>query len=64
MSGILFVAGLARIGSARAAVLAFAEPLVAVLVGALCWNQTLHRIAMVGGLAVLAAGVHVARQAR
>jgi len=64
MSGILFVAGLARIGSARAAVLAFAEPLVAVLVGALCWNQTLHPVAALGGITVLAAGVHVARQAR
>lgn len=64
MSGILFVAGLSRIGSARAAVLAFAEPLVAVLVGAVCWNQTLHPIAALGGIMVLAAGVHVARQAR
>ncbi|HEY1813202.1 MAG TPA: DMT family transporter [Kofleriaceae bacterium] len=64
MSGILFVAGLTRIGAARAAVLAFAEPVVAVLVGALCWNQTLHPIAAIGGAAVLAAGVHVARQSR
>jgi drug/metabolite transporter (DMT)-like permease len=64
ISGVLFVVGLRRIGPARAAVLAFAEPLVAVLVGSLCWNQTLHPIAAVGGAMVLAAGVHVARQAR
>jgi drug/metabolite transporter (DMT)-like permease len=64
ISGVLFVAGLRRIGPARAAVLAFAEPVVAVLVGSLCWNQTLHPIAAVGGVMVLAAGVHVARQAR
>ena len=61
---IAFVAGLARIGAARAAVLAFAEPLVAVAVGRLCWDQPLHPIAALGGVAVLAAGVHVARQAR
>ncbi|HEX4455375.1 MAG TPA: EamA family transporter [Kofleriaceae bacterium] len=64
ISGVLFVVGLRRIGPARAAVLAFAEPLVAVLVGSLCWNQTLHPIAAVGGAMVLVAGVHVARQAR
>jgi drug/metabolite transporter (DMT)-like permease len=64
MSGILFVAGLTRIGSARAAVLAFAEPLVAVLVGTLRFHQAIHPIAALGGVAVLAAGVHVARQAR
>ncbi len=64
ISGVVFVVGLRRIGPARAAVLAFAEPLVAVLVGSLCWNQTLHPIAAVGGAMVLAAGVHVARQAR
>ncbi|HEY1548876.1 MAG TPA: EamA family transporter [Kofleriaceae bacterium] len=64
ISGVLFVAGLRRIGPARSAVLTFAEPLVAVLVGSLCWNQTLHPIAAVGGAMVLAAGVHVARQAR
>jgi drug/metabolite transporter, DME family len=64
ISGVVFVVGLRRIGPARAAVLAFAEPLVAVLVGSLCWNQTLHPLAAVGGVMVLAAGVHVARQAR
>jgi drug/metabolite transporter (DMT)-like permease len=63
-AGILFVVGLGRIGSARAAVLTFAEPLVAVAVGALVWGQTLHPIAAVGGALVLAAGVYVARQAR
>jgi drug/metabolite transporter (DMT)-like permease len=61
-SGVAFVAGLQRIGSARAAVLAFAEPLVAVAVGALWWHEPLHPLAAVGGGLVVAAGVYVARQ--
>ena len=64
VSGVMFVVGLARIGSARAAVLTFAEPLVAVAVGALVWDEPLHPLAAVGGALVLAAGIHVARKAR
>ena len=63
-AGVLFVVGLGRIGSARAAVLTFAEPLVAVCVGALAWAQPLGPIAAIGGALVLAAGIHVSRQAR
>lgn len=63
-AGILFVAGLSRVGAGRAAVLTFAEPIVAVLVGALHWGQPLRPIAVVGGALVLAAGIHVTRQAR
>src|SRR3569623_802054 len=63
-SGVLFLVGLGRIGSARAAVLTFAEPLVAVCVGALKWAEPLAPIAMLGGVLVLAAGIHVSRQAR
>lgn len=63
-AGVLFVIGLGRIGSARAAVLTFAEPLVAVCVGALAWAQPLAPIAVLGGALVLAAGIHVSRQAR
>jgi drug/metabolite transporter (DMT)-like permease len=62
VAGVMFAAGLAQIGSARAAVLAYAEPLVAVAVGALVWHEPLHPIAAVGGALVIAAGVHVARQ--
>lgn len=62
LSGVVFVAGLARIGSSRAAVLTFAEPLVAVAVGALVWGEPLRPVAAVGGVLVLAAGIHVARQ--
>ncbi len=64
ISGIVFVEGLTRIGAARTAVLTFAEPLVAVAVGALAWGEPLHPLAAIGGALVLAAGIHVARQAR
>jgi len=63
-SGIVFSLGLLRIGSARAAVLTFAEPLVAVAVGALVWDEPLHPLAAAGGALVLGAGIHVARKAR
>jgi len=63
-SGVVFTIGLTRIGSARAAVLTFAEPLVAVAVGALVWEEPLHPLAALGGAMVLAAGIYVARKAR
>ena len=64
LSGIVFIAGLTRIGAARAAVLTFAEPLVAVAVGAFVWSEPLRPLAALGGALVLGAGIHVARQAR
>jgi drug/metabolite transporter (DMT)-like permease len=62
-SGIVFAIGLTRVGAARAAVLTFAEPLVAVAVGALVWDEALHPAAAVGGAMVLGAGIYVARKA-
>jgi drug/metabolite transporter (DMT)-like permease len=64
MSGVIFIRRLIRIGAARSAVLTFAEPLVAVAVGALVWHEPLRPLAAAGGGLVLAAGIHVARQAR
>lgn len=64
MSGVVFIVGLGRIGSARAAVLTFAEPLVAVAVGVLVWDEPLRPLAIAGGAFVLVAGIHVARLAR
>jgi DME family drug/metabolite transporter len=64
VSGIVFARGLVRIGSARAAVLTFAEPVVAVALGALVWDERLRPIAALGGALILGAGIHVARQAR
>ena len=63
-SGIVFAVGLLRIGSARAAVLTFIEPIVAVAVGATVWGEPLHPLAGVGGALVLGAGLQVARKAR
>jgi drug/metabolite transporter, DME family len=63
-SGIVYAIGLTRIGSARAAVLTFAEPLVAVAVGVLAWHEPLRWTAALGGALVLGAGIYVARPAR
>ncbi len=60
-SGIVFAIGLAKIGSARAAVLTFAEPIVAVAVGALVWHEPLRPLAALGGALVLSAGIYVAK---
>jgi drug/metabolite transporter (DMT)-like permease len=60
-AGVSFIWGLARIGSARAAVLTFAEPLVAVIVGWVAFGEHLSGWAALGGALVLGAGVAVAR---
>lgn len=64
VSGVVFAIGLTRIGSARAAILTFAEPVVAVALGAIVWDEPLHPVAMFGGALVLGAGIQVARKAR
>lgn len=64
ISGIVFVIGLQRIGAERASILTFVEPLVAVLVGVLVWDEPLRPLAILGGALVVAAGIHVAKQAR
>lgn len=61
IAGIAFAVGLARIGSARTAVLTFAEPVVAVACGALVWDEPLHAIAALGGAMILGAGIYVSR---
>lgn len=61
LAGIVFVSGLRAIGSARASVLAYLEPLVAVVVGWLFWHETLDLLALVGGVFVIGGGVLVAR---
>lgn len=63
-SGVAFTLGLLRIGSARAAVLTFIEPLVAVAVSAAVWHEPLRPLAVAGGALVLGAGIEVARKAR
>jgi DME family drug/metabolite transporter len=59
-SGVVFAIGLVRIGSARASILTFAEPLVAVAIGALVWHEPLSPLAIVGAALVLGAGIYVA----
>lgn len=61
LSGVVYIKGLALIGSARASVLCFAEPLVAVAVGALWFGEPLSPFAALGGVLVLGAGIAVVR---
>ncbi len=63
-SGMVYVAGLARIGSARSGVLTFAEPLVAVLVGIAVWHEPASLAMLAGGALVIGAGVWVVRGAK
>jgi drug/metabolite transporter (DMT)-like permease len=58
-AGVAFFAGLARIPAPHAGVLAYLEPLVAVLVGAAAFGERLSPLAAVGGLIIVAAGVAV-----
>lgn len=62
-SGMIYVAGLRRVGSSRSGVLTFAEPLVAVLVGILIWGEPATLPMLAGGALVLAAGLWVIRGA-
>ena len=64
IAGVAYLRGLARIGAARAAVLTYCEPLVAVAVGALVWHEPIAWIAALGAALVLGAGVAVARSER
>lgn len=60
-ANVSFAHGIVAIGSARGAVLAFLEPLVACLVGWLVWGEALGPSAIAGGLLIVGAGVMVAR---
>jgi drug/metabolite transporter (DMT)-like permease len=62
ISGMVYAVGLVRIGAARAAVLTFAEPIVAVIVGVLAWGESIEPAALVGGALVLGAGIWVTRR--
>lgn len=62
LAGVLFVTGLATVGSSRAAVLAYLEPLVAVLLGWLVWNERVRPIAALGAACIVAGGLWVARE--
>lgn len=61
IGGLAFVWGVGVIGSAPAAMLAYLEPLVAVVIGAVVWDEPSGRYALLGGALVLASGLYVAR---
>lgn len=63
LAGVLFLRGLPRVGAARAAVLAFFEPLVAVAVGWVFFGESLDVLALLGAVLVLGAGLRVAQRA-
>lgn len=60
-AGVAYVRGLAIIGSSRAAMLTYAEPVVAVVVGAVAWHEPIGHFAIVGIALIVAAGAWVAR---
>jgi lipoate-protein ligase B len=60
VAGFLFVRALTVIGSARAAVLALLEPLVACVVGFFAFGERLGSLGAVGGVMVLGAAAYVA----
>ncbi len=57
----LFLAGLARIGATRAAIISTLEPVTTVVLAAVLLGETLDGIRLAGGAAVLVAAVIVAR---
>lgn len=64
LSAFLFLDGLRRIGSARAAVLTLLEPLVAVVVGVLAWGEPITALSGVGAALVVGAALWVSRGPR
>ncbi|GAC1575278.1 MAG: hypothetical protein NVS3B18_08990 [Candidatus Dormibacteria bacterium] len=57
----LFLAGLARVGATRAAIISTLEPAVTVVLAALLLGEGLGPVRLVGGAVILAAAVMVAR---
>ena len=61
LAGLAFLRGSALVGSARAAILAFVEPVVACVVGFFAFGERLSLWSLAGGALVLAAGLLVSR---
>lgn len=59
--GVVYVRGLEIIGPSRAAMLAYAEPVVAVVVGAAAWNEPIGWTALAGVAVIVGSGVYVAK---
>lgn len=62
LSGWMFMRGLGVIGPTLASTLAFLEPLGAVVIGWLVWNERLSLLAVLGAVLILASGAWVARE--
>ncbi len=60
VAGLAFSHGLRMLGSARTAVIALIEPVVACAIGWALWGEPLGPLAIVGGLMVVGAGAMVA----
>jgi drug/metabolite transporter, DME family len=63
-SGALFVSGLRRIDSGRAAVLTYAEPLVAVAIGAIWYQEPFGALALAGSILIAGAGIYVTTRSK
>ncbi len=61
VAGVIYVRGLAVIGASRAAMLTYAEPVVAVAVGAIAWAEPVGQLAVGGVVMIVASGAWVAR---
>jgi drug/metabolite transporter (DMT)-like permease len=62
LAGIVFVRALSQVPAARASVLTFIEPLTAVSIATLLWEQPCGMHSLLGGGAILAAGYWVMRE--
>lgn len=60
VAGLVFLRGLDRIGSSRASILTFLEPIVAVALGVFVWRESLAISGVLGVLVIIAAGAFVA----
>lgn len=62
LAGVVFVRALSQVPAARASVLTFIEPLTAVTIATLLWEQPCGAHSLLGGGAILAAGYWVMRE--
>ena len=60
-AGVLFMHGLSRVGATRASIFTYLEPLVAVAVGWLAWNERLSPAALAGALLIVASGMWISQ---
>lgn len=61
---VVFTRGLTAVGATRATMLAYLEPLVAVVVGSLVWGETHSPLALLGGALILIAGLSASTSRR